>query len=62
MLETFVSRIEHDLHGHQINEYKIINGVVLIWKIVNKHWNCGHLAREPGEGRPLGDLCLRVCG
>jgi len=20
--ETFVSRIEHDLHGHQINEYK----------------------------------------
>jgi hypothetical protein len=22
--ETFVSRVEHDLHGHQINAYKII--------------------------------------
>jgi hypothetical protein len=25
--ETFVSRIEHDLHGHQINAYKIIKNL-----------------------------------
>jgi hypothetical protein len=30
--ETFVSRIEHDLHGHQINAYKIIKNVNRIEK------------------------------
>ena len=25
--ETFVSRIEHDLHGHQINGYKIVKNL-----------------------------------
>jgi hypothetical protein len=27
MLETFVSRIEHDLHGGQRNAYKIIRNL-----------------------------------
>jgi len=30
--ETFVSRIEHDLHGRQINVYKIIRNLNIIEK------------------------------
>jgi len=50
--ETFVSRIEHDLHGRQINAYKIIRNL--------KRTEKGNLRLKPTVKHTWLDYCQKL--